>query len=73
MKVNIQVDESNKYGHHDRLNFAEIACENDSHCIGIYDDSGEQNGPFELVTRGFMTSRSKKSSIIHAKKRYDGT
>ena len=72
MKVNVQVDKSNKYGHHDSLNFAEIACENDSHCIGIYDASGEHKGPFELVARGFMTSRSQTYSSIHAKKRYDG-
>ena len=72
VKANIKIDESNKYDNYERLNFAEIACEKDSHCIGIYDASCDQNGPFELLVRGFMTSNSMTSDCIYAKKRHDG-
>ena len=66
------MDESNTYGYHEELSFAKIACENDSRCIAIYDTSCDQDGPFVLVTRGFMTSIS-GPNCIYKKKNYDVT
>ena len=66
------VDGSNLYGHHDRLNLAEVACEYDSLCIGIFDASHGQKGPFQLVSTGFMTSTKSTPLRIYAKKEYDG-
>ena len=71
MQTNAHVYGSIKYGHFERLNFAKIACENDSQCIGIYDRHCKGQGPFALVKRGFMTSIS-GSNCIHKKKIYGG-
>ena len=70
-KFNVQVDESNLYDQQEGLYVAELACENDKHCIGIYDESCDQKGPFRLLGRGFMTSILTRN-CIYAKKTYDG-
>ena len=71
VKDNIQVDGSNTYGYHEKLNFAEIACEKDSQCIGIFDESCDKNGPFSLLKNGFMTPIS-TSNCLYKKKHYEG-
>ena len=69
--VNIKVDATDLYDQYDRLIFAKIACGNDKQCIGIYDASCDQEGPFLLLTRGFITLYS-SPNCIHKKKKYDG-
>ena len=54
---------SNLYDQHKHLNEAMIACENDSQCIGIYDDSCDKDGPFLLLKSGFVTSVSGTNCI----------
>ena len=71
LQSNVEVDDSNSYGHHQNLSGAEITCENDSQCIGIYDPSCNRNGPFTLVKNGYMTSYSSQN-CIYKKKRYNG-
>ena len=70
-QVNIKVDESNKYGQFEKKIFAEIACDIDTECIGIYDASCDQEGPFMLVKKGFMISNW-SPDCINKKKTYHG-
>ena len=69
--VNIKVDATDLYDQYYRLIFAKIACGNDKQCIGIYDASCDQQGPFLLLKRGFITVYS-SLNCIHKKKTYDG-
>ena len=70
MKEHVQIDSSNIYRQYDRLNFAELACENDSKCIGIFDASCDEKGPFLLFQKGYMTSY-RAPNCIYKKKRYE--
>ena len=51
--------------------FAKIACDNAEQCIGIYDASCDGEGPFLLITSGFMTSLS-SPNCMYKKKTYHG-
>ena len=59
----MQIHMSNLYDQHKHLNEAKIACENDSQCIGIYEDSCDKDGPFLLLKSGFLTSVSGTNCI----------
>ena len=52
------------------LNFAETACEKDTECVGVFDDSCDQRGPFGLIRIGYMTLGS-SPHCIYEKKVYD--
>ena len=71
MHTNIRIDESNKYEKYGRLMFAKIDCENDDQCIGIHDAYCDGEGPFFLLTSGFVTVVP-SLDCIHKKRRYDG-
>ena len=51
--------------------FAEIGCDNAEQCIGIYDASCDGEGPFLLITSGFMTNLS-SPNCMYKKKTYHG-
>ena len=48
-----------------------MACRNDMECIGVYDESCDEDGPFLLVRSGFMDSRY-GPNCIYKKKSYGG-
>ena len=63
---------TNQYGSYELLNFAELACENDAECIGIYDDHCDRKGPFQLCKYGIFEQDSYTPSCIYQKKEYNG-
>ena len=63
---------SNMYDNYNNLGLAKIACNNDIHCIGVYDKTCDKNGPFQLCKRGFVTPEVTALSCIHKKKEYEG-
>ena len=67
---NIQIDEYNSYSQYMMLNFAETACEKDTQCVGVFDASCDQRGPFGLIRIGYMTLGS-SPHCIYEKKVYD--
>ena len=69
--MNSEPKASNKYNSYDQLDFAAIACKNDSECIGIYDESCDGKGPFQHIRRGFKRS-SHSPNCIHQKEGNDG-
>ena len=68
--MNSEPESSNKYNGYDKIDFAAVSCGNDSECVGIYDESCDSYGPFQLVRRGFMRSYY-SPNCVHKKKRYE--
>ena len=71
VNTNSEVDASNKYSSYEQLDFAAMACRNDSECVGIYDEGCDGYGPFQLIKKGFIRSHY-GSNCVHKKKRFDG-
>ena len=71
LEQRIIIDNSNTYEQHKQLAFAKMACENDTECIGVYDEFCDEDGPFLKVKRGFMTS-SYSPNCLFKKKQYEG-
>ena len=69
---NIMLDTSIKYEEYQNLESAEIACRNDTECIGIYDKNCDEDGPFLPIRSGFMDSKY-QPDCIYKKKSYEGT
>ena len=63
---------SNKYDNFNHLALAKIACAQDPNCIGIHDQTGDGNGPFQLCKYGLVTPESSVLSCIYKKKNYEG-
>ena len=59
-----------EYHNFNFLGSAEIACNEDPQCIGIYDKQGEGNGPFQLCKYGFFTPELQVSACVYRKKSY---
>ena len=70
LHANIKIDESKTYDQHERLIYAESACDNAEQCIGIYDASCDGEGPFLLLPRGYVTSVS-SANCMYKKKTYN--
>ena len=62
--------ESNRHGSYELLNFAELACEGDADCIGIYDEHCDRKGPFQLCINGYLAQDSYTSSCLYQKRQY---
>ena len=71
LNANSVLDTSITKDNYERLDFAEIACRNDTECFGVYDDYCDKIGPFLQIKKGFMGSGYTRH-CIHKKKRYEG-
>ena len=63
---------SNIYDNFNHLGLAKIRCNKDVQCIGIYDKTCDNSGPFQLCKHGFVTPAVSVSSCIHKKNEYKG-
>ena len=54
------------------LSQAKISCNSDENCIGIYEQSCDNSGPFLLCHKGFATSKANNSACLYEKKNYSG-
>jgi len=72
VNLNSEPDATNKYNSYDRLDFAAMACKNDSECVGIYDEGCDNSGPFQHIRRGCRRS-DYLPNCVYKKTRYDGT
>ena len=61
----------NLHGRYDSLKLAKIACNRDSHCIGVQDTKCETSGIFKICKTGFRTPA--QHSCIHEKQGFNGT
>ena len=61
----------NLHGRYDSLKLAKIACNRDSHCIGVQDTKCETSGIFKICKTGFRTPA--QHSCIHEKQGFTGT
>ena len=69
LKERILIDASNIFDQHKHLSVAKVACSNDSKCIGVYEASCDDNGPFMLIKNGFLTSVF-GTNCIYKKRQY---
>ena len=68
---NIVLDTSIKYDRYQNLDSAEMACRNDTECIGIYDENCDEDGPF-LPIRSFFMDIKYQPNCIYKKRSYEG-
>ena len=66
-------EDSLKYDPHESLIDAKLACDNDTHCIGIVDDNCNRIKPFHLCKIGFVTLDQNIEHCVYQKKNYIGT
>ena len=71
LKKNSSCSESNIYLRFIQVNDAGMACNSDSECIGIYDESCDQKGSYRLCKKGFQTL-FKDPSCVYKKDKYFG-
>ena len=63
---------SNTFGIHNHLSHAKNNCNSDIKCIGILEQTCDNDGPFLLCKKGFETSKTHNSSCFYEKKEYSG-
>ena len=64
---------SNAFGKiFNHLSEAKISCNSDKRCIGIFEQSCDNSGPFHLCKEGFETSEIHIASCFYQKKNYSG-
>ena len=67
LQKNSRIDVSNTYNQYDDLTAAKNACMNDTHCIGVYDSSCDNTGPFLMLKYCFKTSISDINCVYKKK------
>ena len=40
-----------EYENYERLSYATMACQNDTECMGVFEEACDQDGPFSLVKK----------------------
>ena len=74
-KEHIEIDYLNLYGNFEQLSVAILSCQNDTECIGVFEEGCHQEGPFSLLKTGYLTTHDGWNCIYSKKDsqgRYEG-
>ena len=67
MRKNYKHCYSNKYGEYSTLSLAQSACDSDSNCRGVYDESCDNSGSFYLCLISAGLEASTGGSCVYEK------